>query len=497
MNDVLHLTEIEKRYGNVRALDKAELRLRAGEVHVLLGANGSGKSTLSKIIVGVVRPDRGGMALDGRPFAPHGPDAARREGIAEVYQEMSLVPTLTVAENITLGSSEDRPSLLVDQNRMHESAQRALDSFAGVFDTERCRPDATAGSLPPDEQQIVEILKALHRKPRILILDEATASLRGRQVERLFTVVEELKRTGCAVVFISHRMEEIFRIGDRATVLRNGRTVGSFVLAESNREELLAAMVGEAVEERERSPDVGGSNAEPLLSATDLRCAGVRGVSFTLRRGEVLGLSGLQGQGQSELLRALFGAEGAVDGEIELDGDTVRIAHPADAVRRGIAFVTGDRKRFGIFPTRAILENLAVVGIRTRRSAIFSRRSVARWVQPVVGRLEIVFSRLAARIVSLSGGNQQKVIIGRWLLTAPRVLLMDDPTKGVDIKTKNELYDVVAQMCAEGVSVIWSSSEDRELLDAAHRVLVMREGRVAAELQGEKLNAYELYNAAL
>lgn len=501
MQDVLHVTGVVKRYDNVTALKGADFQLRAGEVHVLLGANGSGKSTMSKIVVGTVRPDTGRIVLDSGPYDPHGPQDARRQGIAVVYQELSLVPTLTVSQNIHLGLHGAR-ALFQHRDEMNSRTDGLLRQFQGVIDASRCRADAFAGDLPSDEQQIVEILKALALQPRILILDEATASLHGNQVERLFQIVSTMKAAGCAVVFISHRMEEVFRIGDRATVLRNGETVGTFPLPDTPRQELLAAMVGSSVA-KSTVAGVGAQRVESMtqqqnaLEVENLCAPGVAGVSFSVRKGEVLGLSGLQGQGQSELLLAIFGASEMTAGAVHINGTAVRLRHPAEAVRNGVAYVTGDRKGMGIFPSRSILENIVLSGLRQRRSEIFAVRTLTNWVNGVVERLSIVCSGLRARIVELSGGNQQKVIIGRGLLIEPRVLLMDDPTKGVDIKTKNELYDLVAQMCETGMAVIWNSSEDRELLDAAHRVLVLREGRVAAELKGDKLNAYELYNAAL
>lgn len=496
---LLELRGVSKRYGNVLALDAADLALHAGQTLVLMGANGSGKSTLSKVVVGAVRPDSGTIVLDGRPYHPAGPAAARRAGIAVVYQELSLIPTLTVAQNIELGGDRGR-KLFVDSAESQATAARLIERFAGVLDATGCRPDSVVADLPPDEQQIVEILKALYRRPRLLILDEATASLRGPQVERVFELVAELKREGAAIVFISHRMEEVYRVGDRATVLRNGRTVGSYELAATPQEELLHAMVGHHVVSAGANAPQLGAAAEPVLTVDRLRAPGVNDVSFRLAPGEVLGLGGLQGQGQSEVLRALFGAtQRPPEGAVLVAGKPLTPEHPAQAIAAGIAMITGDRKRFGIFGTRSILENLTLAALLRRRGVlgVFRLTTLRSWVAAVVRRLAIKFAGLGARISSLSGGNQQKVIIGRWLLTEPKILLLDDPTKGVDIKTKTELYALVAQMCSSGVAVLWSSSEDHELLETAHRVLVLHEGRVTAELKGEQLNAYELYKAAL
>ena len=497
MPEFLRLAGIVKRFAAVTALDEAHLTLNGGEVHVLLGANGSGKSTMSKIVAGTVRPDEGRIELDGEPFTPTGPEDSRKHGVAVVFQELSLVPTLSVAHNIMLGSHRGGGGVFLDDERLHDDALTMLSLFEGVVDAQRCTPDATVGDLPPDEQQVVEIVKALYREPKLLILDEATASLHGNQVERLFEIVRRRRDDGAAVVFISHRMEEIYRIGDRATVLRNGSTVGTFDLETTERSVLLSAMVGTdvAADDRRRRREPGGD--EPLLVVDGLSGNGLHDVSFAVRRGEVLGLSGLQGQGQTEVLQSLFGAQESITGTVTLAGHRIDVGHPGTAVANGIAYVTGDRKRSGVFTIRSILENLAIAGLGRKTRGFFRRSAVARWVTTAVRRLDIVFAHLNAPISQSSGGNQQKVIIGRWLLTEPRVLLMDDPTKGVDIQTKTELYDLVDEMCADGMSVVWSSSEDRELLQAAHRVLVMREGRVVAELEGDTLNAYELYKAAL
>lgn len=496
---LIELCGIRKRYGNVPALDGADLTLRSGEALVLMGANGSGKSTLGKVVVGAVRPTGGTITLDGRPYRPAGPTDALRAGIAVVYQELSLIPTLTVAQNIELGGDRSRAPF-VDRATMEATARGLVTRFDGVVDAARCRPEAVVADLPPDEQQIVEILKALYRRPRLLILDEATAGLRGPQVERVFEIVAELKAAGAAIVFISHRMEEVYRVGDRATVLRNGRTVGTYHLADTTREQLLRAMVGEHVVDTRRPTGGQRQSAEPLVTVEHLSCPGVNDLSFRLAPGEVLGLGGLQGQGQREVLRALFGAtERPAAGSVVVAGRTLTLDHPRRSIAAGLALVTGDRKRFGVFSTRSILDNLTLAALVLRRRAVgvFRWATLRRRVADVVDRLAIKFDHLDARISSLSGGNQQKVIIGRWLLTKPKVLLLDDPTKGVDIKTKNELYALIAEMCDRGVAVLWSSSEDRELLETAHRVLVLHEGRVTAELEGERLNGYELYQAAL
>lgn len=483
---------VEKRYGAVRALTDGHLDIRAGEVVALLGANGSGKSTLGKVITGITRPDAGEVRLDGELVRFSSPLDARRRGITAVYQELSLVPDLTVAENVWLGHEPMRHGGL-DRATMRSRTKRLLDLFAGTFAVP-VEPDAPVRDLPPSERQLVEILKALSLEPRVLILDEATASLDSRQVERLFGLVRSWCADGMAIAFVSHRMEEIFSIADRVVVLRNGATVGERLLSQTREEELVDLMIGGATPTRhaEAAPP---EDAEVVLSARGLSAGLLSEFDLDLKRGELVGLGGLQGQGQGDLLLALFGAIPHT-GEVRLGGERVRFRGPRQAMRRGVAYVPGDRAGEGLLPIRSILENLHLpnwsrygVPLRLKRAEEEASRAVRD--------LEIKLDDLAEPVQNLSGGNAQKVVIAKWLLREPHVLLLNDPTKGIDVGAKAEFYRLLAELQRQGAAILFHSSDDDELLGLCGRVVVLQDGRTTAELQGPALDHAHLVAASM
>ena len=476
------------------ALAGADLELHAGEVHALIGSNGCGKSTLCKIIAGSVGPDAGSIVIDGRPAVFGSPREGTQAGIGVFYQELSLIPQMTVAENIFLGREPRTRSGLVDRLALQADAAQALATFRAALGAD-VYPDALVSSLSADQAQIVEILKVLAEQPRILILDEATAALDRDQVNVVFERVRALKAQGRSIVFITHRMDEVFEIADRVTVMRNGETVLSRPTAELTRDELVTAMVGAAGAERAR-PHRRRRAEEVVLEVDDLHAGKVAGVSFRLKRGEILGLGGLHGQGQSEVLRALFGALPPKRGAIRLRGQRIDPRGPRAALRRSIAYVSGDRARFGVMAIRPIFENLVLSLLARRRRAFVARRGLESEVKPFIERLKLKFSSLHTPVSELSGGNQQKVVIARWLATQPQVLLLDDPTKGIDIQTKDDLYGTMDDLCAQGIAIVLHSSDDEELLSVADRVLVFNGGRVVAELEGEQRTRFELYRAA-
>ncbi|MGL4961630.1 MAG: sugar ABC transporter ATP-binding protein [Inquilinus sp.] len=494
---LLEASAIRKRFGGVVALERGDFALRAGEVHVLIGSNGCGKSTLCKIAAGAVGPDAGRLLVDGREAAFASPRAAAAAGIGVFYQELSLVPQLTVAENILLGREPGRGFAggFVDQGALRRRAEELIARFGDVCGP-GFGPDAPAGELSADQRQIVEILKVLAQDARILIFDEATSSLDARQVAVFFDIVRRLKEEGRGIIFISHRMDEIFAIGDRVTVMRNGATVATLAIAGTSRDEILRHMVGAALTADFERPGRPPATGEPILSVRALSNDRLSGVSLELRRGEILGLGGLHGQGQSALLRALFGADLALSGTIEIGGKRAVPRRPADAIRRGIAYVSGDRGRHGVFPVRPIFENLVLASAARTRSPWVDRAGFIARVGPVLRRLKLKFPGFGAPVATLSGGNQQKVVIGRWLAAGPGILLLDDPTKGIDVETKHDLYRIMADLCAEGVGIILYSSEDEELLGNADRVLVFNGGRIVTELAGDRLTEFELYRAA-
>ena len=495
MADVsLSAQHLVKRYGGVVALADGSLDVDSGEVVALMGANGSGKSTLGKIITGAVVPDGGRLLLDGEEVRFASPQAARRGGISAVYQELSLVPDMTVAENVWL-SNEPVALGRVRRKERKERTARLLSLFEDALGP-TVGPDSLVSDLSPSDRQIVEILKALSREPRVMILDEATASLGARQVERLFELVGEWKARGMALIFISHRMEEIFQIADRATVLRSGRTVGAADLKETSEEQLVELMIEGGVAERHiEHPAESGGEKTILLETEDLRSSVLKGVSLQLREGEILGLGGLQGQGQSDLLLALFGAV-PHSGTVRLAGEVVHFSHPRKAMRKGLSFVPGDRGGEGLLPIRSILENLLLPSW-SRYGAFLNMRRARNDSEEVSQGLRLKMGSLDHPVSSLSGGNAQKVVLGKWLMRDPKVLLLDDPTKGVDVGAKGEFYKILSDLRQRGVAILLHSSDDEELLGLCDRVLVMRDGMVRRELSGGDLNKSALVSASV
>ncbi|WP_166345747.1 sugar ABC transporter ATP-binding protein [Phytoactinopolyspora limicola] len=493
---LLEMNGVRKRFGGVLALDDASLSAAGGEVHALLGPNGSGKSTLNKTLTGVVVPDRASITIDGSPVAIHGPRDAHAHGVAAVYQQLSVVDDLTVTQNVVLGLEPTRRLGLLDRRAARTVAAEVLTRFSPAF-AGSVPYDAAVGALSPGEQQIVEICKALARRPRILVLDEATASLHKEQVHVLFEVVRELRDSGVLVVFTSHRMDEVFALCDQATVLRNGRTVGTIALADATEDQLVHMMVGD-VERREEARRSHASD-RTVLQVRGLTTQRLRDVSFSVAQGEVLGLGGLQGQGQSDLLLAMFGAAKIHAGEVLYDGVPLPLTSPVKAARAGVALVPGDRGRQGMFAVRPIQENLSIASMHRRATArlALSQRAERRAARGIVERLNIVIGGLADRISTLSGGNQQKVVIGKWLLNEPRVVLLDDPTKGIDITAKEEVYAIIRELADSGAAVVFNSSDNRELLEMSDRVLVLFEGGVVDELTDAQVTEEDLVASAL
>lgn len=491
---VLAASGVRKQFGGVTALAGADFTLDAGEVHALIGSNGCGKSTLCKIIAGSVAADSGQLALDGRTVAFNEPRAAAAAGIGVFYQELSLIPEMTVAENTFLGREPRTAAGWVDRGRLRENTRAALDEFREVLGG-GVDADTRVSDLTADQSQLIEFLKVLAAEPRVIILDEVTAALDRNQVAAVFDRMRRLRGEGQALIFITHRLDEVFEIADRVTVMRNGSTVLTTATSATSRDRLVAAMVGETVARAARGRSHIPSN-ETALEVQGLGTARLDGVSLALRRGEILGLGGLHGQGQSDLLRALFGAVPIRRGTVRIDGKAFSVAGPRAAMRRAIGYVSGDRARFGVLAIRPIFENLVISLLARDRRVIVLRTRLEAVIMPYIERLKLKFASLRATVSQLSGGNQQKVVIGRWLATRPSVLLLDDPTKGIDIQTKEDLYSIMDELCSQGVSIILHSSDDEELLAVSDRVLVFNGGRVVAELSGEQRTRTALYHAA-
>lgn len=509
---MLEMRDIHKRYGGVRALDGASLTALAGEVHGLLGPNGSGKSTMNKVLTGVVEPDQASVAIDGVPVRVRSPRDAAHHDVAAVYQQLSLLPELTVEQNVVLGVEPTRFGVLRRreiQALVHSSLERLATALGPDV-----RPGSLVRTLNPGQQQLVELAKALVRRPRILVLDEATASLHKAQVAEVFGIIRELCADGVCVLFVSHRMDEIYEICDRATVMRSGHSVATVTTSDTPERELVELMVGDTVgDDAVPAPprgamtsglarQHGGDEGEP--GAVRLEVRGLSGPGFDVvdldvRAGEIVGLGGLQGQGQSELLHALFGAAPTTGGSVSLAGQPLRLRTPRHAAAAGIALVPGDRGTQGLLAARPIQENLSVVSLARRAWAgvvVRPRRERAA-ARRMVEAMQIKIGSLADPVSSLSGGNQQKVVLGKWLLAEPSLILLDDPTKGVDVGAKTEIYALVRELAAQGVAVIFNSSEDRELAELADRVVVLFEGRVTTEIGSDELDVDTLVSAAL
>ena len=490
MADVaVQMLGVTKAFGGVRALDAVDFSVQKGEIHALVGGNGAGKSTLMKILLGVHAPDAGTIAVDGRQVEFATPIDARRAGIAMIFQEFSLIPTLTAAQNVFLGRERRGAFGLIDDAHSNEST-RALFRDMGL----EIDPRRSVDELSTAYRQLTEIAKALSHDAHILVMDEPTTSLERTETSQLFSLVRRLKDSGVSIVYISHRMEEVFEIADRITVLRDGHHVGTHLTVDTTMPETINAIVGTKVETtlqwREHDLDPA---ADVLLRVRGLVSGSrLRGVDLDLRAGEIVGLAGLMGSGRSELLRAIFGIDRLEAGEISVRGRPVSIGDPDTAIGLGLALIPEDRRDEGLVMDHTIRENvlLPLVG-RLSRAGIVDDREGSRVTHSHVDGLSIRCRSIDQTVSSLSGGNQQKVVLGKWLATEPHILLMDEPTAGVDIGTKGEIVAMVREFARAGNAVIFVSSELPELLAVSDRILVMRDGRVERELSRRAIAAEE------
>jgi len=474
---LLEVKGLEKSFPGVRALSGVSFDVRPGEVHALLGENGAGKSTLIKIVSGVYQPDAGEILIDGRAMRFAAPEDARRAGVATIYQELLLFPELTVAENIFLGHAPRASGGRIDWRAMTAKAEALLASL----DIDDLAADQVVGSLSVGHRQRVEILRALSHDARILIMDEPTAALTEADVTRLFAIVRRLKERGVGIVYISHRLDELFQIADRVTVLRDGAWVGARDMADTNAAELVQMMVGRRIDNL--FPKIAAPIGAPVLQARGLvRNPTTRDVSLEVRAGEIVGLAGLVGSGRSELAQVLFGITPAERGEIRLDGQAVRIDSPERARAGGIAYVPEDRGAQGLVRAMSVLHNfsLAALGALSRLGFI-DRAAERRMAEAGVLRFGVKTSSVDELAGRLSGGNQQKIVLGKWLANNPKLLILDEPTRGIDVGAKAEIHRLMCELAGEGVAILMISSELPEVLGMSDRVLVMREGRLVAE----------------
>jgi rhamnose transport system ATP-binding protein len=487
---LLSLQHASKAFGAIRALEDVSIELRGGEVHALVGENGAGKSTLVKILGGVHLPDAGTLSIGGTDVVLAGPAAARDAGIAIIYQEPIMFPDLTVAENIFIGRQPLRAARRIDRGAMDAQASAIFERLGVPIDPERI-----ARGLSIAEQQIVEIAKALSLDARVIVMDEPTAALSAVEVERLFGVVETLRAGGAAVLFISHRLEEVFEACARVTVFRDGRLVLSRELEGLTPDDLVRAMVGRELPERVPQEQ---SIGDPVLQIERLTREGVFvDVSFEVRAGEIVALAGLVGAGRSEVARAIFGVDRYDGGRVLLRGKTLRRASPTAAMDAGIGLVPEDRRQQGLVMEMSIGRNIALASLRRLRRLGFIRSaSERRFARDWATRLQVKYGRLASPMTSLSGGNQQKVVLAKWLGRQPSLLIVDEPTRGIDIGTKAEVHRLLEELAGQGVAVLVISSELPEVLRLANRILVMREGRLVAEFSHDDASEETIVAAA-
>jgi ribose transport system ATP-binding protein len=486
-----------KRYGGVKALEKADLTVEAGQIHAILGENGAGKSTLIKIMAGVVEPDEGRMLLDGREISFASPSAANQAGIVCIFQELSLIPDLSVADNISI-SNPPKKFGLIDRRAQRRIAEAAL-ARAGAEDI---HPLAPVKDLPLSRRQMVEIAKALARNPRVLILDEATSALTAADVAKVFVVLKRLRSEGLALLYISHRMHEIAELADRCTVFRNGRNVATYRAGEKSDNEVVELMIG-----REYShvfppkPALVASDKPPVLEVRKLSWSGrLKDISLAVRAGEVVGLGGLDGQGQRELLLALFGVLRGVSGEILVDGARASISSPSGAKARriGMALIPEDRKTEGLMLPMSVSVNLSFAALdRISRRGVVDRARERRLIDEMIELLAIRTDGTDIPVGSLSGGNQQKVVIAKWLMVRPRIILLNDPTRGIDVGTKVELYQLLRKLAATGAAIVFYSTDYDELIGCCDRVLVLYDGGVKRVLAGDEITERALIGSAL
>ena len=482
---ILRMEGISKAFPGVQALNNVDLQVAAGEVLALVGENGAGKSTLVKILSGAYRKDAGRIYLNGQAVDIQAPHHAQQMGVAIIYQEFNLAPNQTAAANIFMAREPRRRGmgrLLVDRRRMEQEAQTYLDRVGARVSATRFVRDLSVA-----EQQMVEVAKALAVDARIIVMDEPTSALGEDEAETLFEIVRTLKAQNIGVIFITHRLEEVFRIADRVVVLRDGERAGEMAIEEATPDQIIQLEVGREVADlfHKQEAEIGA----PLLEVRGLTRRGVvEDVSFTLRRGEILGLAGLVGAGRTETARLLFGADAKDAGEVRVDGKEVKIDSPIDAMAAGMGFVPEDRGKQGLVLGLPVSENIVLPTLdrHTRIRVLLDRLGLRRTAQEYVDKLNIRTPSLMQKTMLLSGGNQQKVVVGKWLASQPRVLIMDEPTRGIDVGAKAEVHALMSRLAQDGVGIIMISSELPEILGMSDRILVMSEGRVAAILDREE-----------
>lgn len=468
---ILECKGISKSFGGTHALKNVDFRLKRGEVHSLLGENGAGKSTLMKIIIGLYRADEGEIFFDGQPYSARGPADAIAKGISMIHQELNPEPHLSIAESIFL-NREDTKGIFLNKKATNEKAQKILDNFGFKKSAITLMEDLTLA-----EAQMVEIIRAVSCNAKVIIMDEPTSSLDAEETNHLFRTIRELKEHGVAIIYISHRMDEIFQISDSVSVFRDGAYIGSQGINDVSREELISMMVGRKVENI--FPKVDCPIGEVVFKAENLCGNGFQDISFEVHAGEILGFTGLVGSGRSETMRAIFGLDPLTGGKMYLNGKEIHIKSPTEAVRLGIAMVNEDRKDYGLCLHRSIRENISLPSLAEHQKKLFlNGRKERKEVEQVSKQLTVKAAGLEAEAYSLSGGNQQKVVLSKWIMAGPKLLILDEPTRGVDVGAKSEIHALMSKFASEGMAIIMISSELPEVMGMSDNLVIYHEGRI-------------------
>lgn len=490
---LLEMTGITKEFPGVRALDGVDLKIRPGTVHALMGENGAGKSTLMKCLFGIYKKDAGRILLDGQEVSFKSPKDALENGVAMVHQELNQALKRNVMDNIWLGRYPKTAGFVVSERQMFSETKRIFDELGVEVDIKQ-----EMSRLPVAKRQMVEIAKAVSYRARVIVFDEPTSSLNEQEVEHLFRIINMLKKQGCGIVYISHKMEEILQISDDITVMRDGANVATRPASEMTMDEIIRLMVGRPLQNR--FPEKKNKPGEVVLEVSGLSgmYTPIRDISFTLRSGEILGLAGLAGAGRTEVLETLFGIAEKKSGSIRLHGKEIHNKTPRRAIRNGFALLTEERRRDGIFGILSILENTVISNLKSYRigNLFLSKKKMLSDSKRMISGMRVKTPSHKTQIRSLSGGNQQKVILGRWLLTEPEVLMLDEPTRGIDVGAKFEIYQLITDLAARGKAVMMVSSEMPELLGVCDRILVLSGGRIAGEVKASSATQEEIMTLA-
>jgi ribose transport system ATP-binding protein len=487
-NLLLKMEGISKAFPGVQALSGVQLDLYKGEVHALLGENGAGKSTLMKILTGIYQKDAGTIEYLGKEIEVHNTKEAQGLGISIIHQELNLAPHLTVAQNIFIGREPKRLKLFLDEKKLNTETQKLFDRLHINLD-----PRELVGNLTVAKQQMVEIAKALSFDSKVLIMDEPTAALTDSEIDALFVMIRKLRQDGVGIIYISHRMEELKKITDRVSIMRDGTYVGTINTKDATIDQIISMMVGRKIDNNQK-PEIKRQNKEKVLEVKNLnRGRAIRDVSFELHKGEIVGFAGLMGAGRTEVARAIFGADPLDSGEMFVKGQKVHIKSPTDAVNHGIGYLSEDRKQFGLMVGMDVKTNIAMASMKDFLKPLgwMDTPKIKQQSEEMVQKLRIKTPSINQTVKNLSGGNQQKVVIGKWLTRDSDILIFDEPTRGIDIGAKDEIYRLLAELAEQGKTIIMISSELPEVLRLSHRIIVMCEGRITGELKNDEKTTQE------